>query len=423
MQNSFLNRVFNVHSNEIKLIITAFLFMFLIFTSYSLLRPLRDSMGLTGGTRDLKWLFASTFIATLIGSLLAMWISSICKRKHYINVIFGFFTVNLIIFYICFIIFHHDSDGFVWLARTFFVWTSLFIMFILSTAWSLMSDIFSREQSQRLFGIVAAGVSLGGVSGSVIVSLLVKEIGIDSLVLCSALLLFIASILKNILLNQIKGKDGFSDRFDKPLSAKNPFIGFKILLSSKYLLMFAIFIILLSSTTTFLYLEQARIVELNFHSKEERTVAFANINLVVQILSLIGQLFLTGAVAKRLGIQFLLCFIPLLLSACFVVLCFTHPAFLPFVIVLALRNVGEYAFIKPAREMLFVPLDGDSKYKVKNFLDTVVYRGGDAFSAQIESLVANQGIQVALLSGASCAFLWGLCGLLLGRKYKNKQFN
>ncbi|RDU73775.1 MFS transporter [Helicobacter aurati] len=419
---NFLYRIFHIRDDELKLLLFAFLFMFLLFTSYSLLRPLRDSMGIAGGTRDLKWLFGATFIVTLLGSVIAMWISSMCKRKNYINAVFGFFISNLLIFYACFSFFPHDSNEFTWLARIFFVWTSLFVMFVLSTAWSLMSDIFNKEQSHRLFGIIAAGVSLGGIIGSSIVSLLVKKAGIDSLILCSALLLFIAALIKNILLYQIRNSDTFSARFDEPLNAKNPFIGFKILLSSKYLLLFGLFIILLSSTTTFLYLEQARLVELHFSTKEERTAAFANITLIVQTLSLIGQLFLTGSIAKSLGIRFLLCVIPFLLGIGFIVLCFTHPAFLPFVIILTLRNVGEYALIKPAREMLFVPLDGDSKYKVKNFLDTVVYRAGDALSAQLEGLLANQSIQVALLSGAICACSWGICGWILGEKYQHKQF-
>lgn len=420
---SFIYRILNIQDNEFKLLLLAFLFMFLLFASYSLLKPLRDSMGIAGGTRDLKWLFGATFIATLLGSLFAMWASSVFKRKNYINAVFGFFISNLLVFFACFYTLPHESMAYIWVARAFFVWTSLFVMFVLTVAWSLMSDIFDREQSKRLFGIIAAGVSFGGVVGSSSVSLLVKQLGIDSMMLCSALLLFIAAILKNLLLNVIRSGSNFSERFDKPLSVNSPFIGFRILLSSHYLLLFGLFIILLSSTTTFLYLEQARLVELHFATREERAAAFANINLVVQILSLIGQLFITGTLAKKLGVRFLLCFIPFMVGIGFLVLYFSHPLFVPFMIVLALRNVGEYTLIKPAREMLFVPLDGDSKYKVKNFLDTVVYRGGDALSAQIEGMLANASIQIALLSGAICAFAWGICGFRLGSKYKCKEFD
>ena len=416
-------RILDIKRDEVKLLLTAFLFMFVLFCSYSLLRPLRDSMGIAGGIKDLKWLFSATFVATLLGSLLSMWASSILKRRNFISAVFIFFIVNLLVFYGCFRYLPHDNEAFVWVARGFFVWTSLFVMFVISVAWSLISDVFNREQSNRLFGIIAAGVSLGSIVGSSVVSLLAAKIGIDSLVLCSVFLLIAASFLKNALLMQIKHSPTFSERFDNPVGAKNPFVGFKILFSSRYLLLFGVFIVLLSSAATFLYMEQVRLVALLFKSREEHLSAFATINLVVQVMSLLGQLLITGFVSKKLGMRFLLCFVPLSVGIGFVVLCLSHPAFVPFIIVFVLRSVGEYTLIRPAREMLFVPLDGDSKYKVKNFLDTVVYRGGDALSAQIESWLRQESVQVALLSGAACCLAWGVCGWVLGSRYQKKEFS
>lgn len=198
-------------------------------------------------------------------------------------------------------------------------------------------------------------------------------------------------------------------------------MGFKLIIASKYLLALCAFILLLTSVSTFLYMEQARIVRELFTSREERIAAFANIDLIVQLSSLFIQIFLTAKIARFFGITSLLSSLGFIIALGFVVLAFTHPAFLPLVVVMSIRRVGEYALVKPGREMLFVPLSADSKYKVKNFLDTVVYRGGDALSAQLESVLASVGILCVLLVGAALSFIWGLLGVFLGKNYERNS--
>lgn len=429
-----LMRLFSLKEREFKLLILSFSFIFVLFSSYALLRPIRDALGLSGGDDELKWLFLGTFLATIASSLALMWLSTRIKRRFYIDFVLVFFGLNLLIFYAAMSLIEPQSSEFIWLCRIFYVWVSVFNLFVFSSAWSLLSDIFSKEASLRLFGIIAAGASLGSIAGSASVRYLVEHIGTSSFILASMILLCLALALKHAMISDIfkHAQDAHSrnpqatpqnplERFDKTIGAKNPFVGFSLIAKSPYLLALCAFVLLLTAVSTFLYMEQMRIIKETFSSREERVAVFATIDLVVQSLSLFIQIFLTAKIAKFFSLSALLSALGFVVSIGFVVLCFTHPAFLPLAVVMSMRRVGEYALVKPGREMLFVPLSSDEKYKVKNFIDTVVYRGGDALSAQIESALFSLGISVVLLVGAGISFVWGILGVFLGRKYKQKD--
>ncbi len=432
---TFLQKVFSLKDGEFKLLALSFAFIFALFSSYSLLRPVRDALGLSGGESNLKWLFLATFIACIIASLALMWLSTRIKRRFYIDFVLVFFGLNLLVFYGAMrIITDYDyndpfkmltssHEQFIWLCRIFYVWVSVFNLFTFSSAWSLLSDIFSKEASQRLFGIIAAGASFGSIAGAASVKFLVEHIDTSNIIFASMILLGIALILKYAMISELSRFESTQSlaRFDKTIGAKNPFVGFSLIIKSRYLLALCAFILLLTSVSTFLYMEQARIIKELFPTREARVAAFANIDLIVQSSALFIQIFLTAKIAQFFKLTTMLGALGFIIGFGFIVLAFTHPAFLPFVIVMSLRRVGEYALVKPAREMLFVPLSSDEKYKVKNFLDAVVYRGGDALSAQVEGIFASIGIVVVLLVGAGISFVWGILGVLLGREYQRKN--
>ncbi len=420
---TFLQKVFSLKDGEFKLLALSFAFIFALFSSYSLLRPVRDALGLSGGESNLKWLFLATFIACIIASLALMWLSTRVKRRFYIDFVLVFFGLNLLAFYGAMRGIASDSAEFIWLCRIFYVWVSVFNLFTFSSAWSLLSDIFSKEASQRLFGIIAAGASLGSIAGAASVKFLVAHIGTSNIIFASMILLGIALVLKYAMIAELSRFESAQSlaRFDKTIGAKNPFVGFSLIIKSRYLLALCAFVLLLTSVSTFLYMEQARIIKELFPTREARVAAFANIDLIVQSSALFIQIFLTAKIAQFFKLTTMLGALGFIIGFGFIVLAFTHPAFLPFVIVMSLRRVGEYALVKPAREMLFVPLSSDEKYKVKNFLDAVVYRGGDALSAQVEGIFASIGIMVVLLVGAGISFVWGILGVLLGREYQKKN--
>lgn len=418
-----LYKLFSLRQGEFKILALSFAFIFAIFSSYSLLRPVRDALGLSGGDDGLKWLFLGTFVACILSALVLMWLSTRIKRRFYMDFVLVFFGLNLLIFYVAMLVIIKDSAEFVWLCRVFYVWVSVFNLFAFSSAWSLLSDIFSKEASQRLFGIIAAGASLGSIAGSASVKFFINHIGVSNIIFASMILLSLALVLKNAMIAELKRFESLKSlaRFDKTIGAKNPFVGFSLIVKSRYLLVICVFVLLLTAVSTFLYMEQTRIIKELFLTPEARSVAFANIDLIVQSLSLFIQIFLTAKIARFFSLSALLGIVGFVVGVGFVVLAFTHPAFLPFIIVMCIRRVGEYALVKPAREMLFVPLSSDEKYKVKSFIDTVVYRGGDALSAQVESALFSTGISVVLLSGGFISFVWGFLGIFLGKKYYTKD--
>lgn len=418
--HSFFGKIFSLKEGEFKLLALSFGFIFVLFSSYALLRPMRDALGLEGGKDELKWLFLATFLSCIVASLVLMWLSTRVKRRFYADFVFIFFALNLIGFYIAMNSFAEKSVQFVWLARVFYVWVSIFNLFAFSSAWSLIADIFTKEASQRLFGIIAAGASLGSIAGASSVKFFIIHIGASKLVFASVLLLVLGVVLKSTMIRELgkfESKESLS-RFDKTIGAKNPFVGFALIIKSPYLLALCAFILLLTSVSTFLYMEQARIIREFFPTREARIAAFANIDLIVQVSALIIQIFFTAKIAKFFKLTALLSTLGFIVCVGFVVLAFTHPAFMPLAVVMSIRRVGEYALVKPGREMLFVPLSSDEKYKVKSFVDTVVYRGGDALSAQIESVLASISIVLVLLVGAFISFVWGLLGVFLGKKYE-----
>ena len=417
----------SLKKGEAKLLFYSVSFILSLFAVYAILRPIRDALGLTGGQEELKWLFLGTFIATILGSVLAMALSGIVRRKFYTDFIFAFFALNLIGFYIAILIYPEGSEEFLYLCRAFYIWASVFNLFVISSAWSLLADVFSLDKSKRLFGIISSGASVGSILGASAVSFL-KGFDIENFIFISIALLLLTLFLKNLIIKQSEilladddERMNFKARFDLPIGSKNPFAGFTLIIRSKFLLALLGFILLLTSVSTFLYMEQARIVKELFTTREARAAAFANIDLIVQTTSFILQIFFTSKIAEIFGVKWLLGLLGFVVGAGFIALSFTHPLFLPIVIVMSIRRIGEYALAKPAREMLFVPLDSESKYKVKNFLDTVVYRAGDALSAQVESALAKIGISVVLLSGALISFLWGTIGIYLGVRYDKSK--
>ncbi|MBQ9259578.1 MAG: MFS transporter [Neisseriaceae bacterium] len=425
--------IFSLEKNEIKLLFYSVLMIFLLFAAYAFLRPIRESLGIENSTTELKWLFFATFIFTLICSLLAMNLSGRIKRKLYADGIFIFFAVNLIIFYVAMLFIPKGHSFYPNLCRIFYVWISIFNMFVISTAWSVLADSYTKERSMRLFGIISAGASFGQIIGSSTVAFLGHKIATQNFIFIAGLFLIIALILKNLiikessfLINEENEKQAFLSKFNIPLPSKNPFEGIKIVFQSNYLMLLALFIILLTSVSTFLYMEQARIVQEYFpktiaNSRELRTALFAKIDFIVQTLSFMVQIFLTAKIAKYCGSKYLLSVLGFVLCIGFVVLILSGHALWAIILVFSLRRVGEYALVKPAREMLFVPLDAESKYKVKNFTDTVVYRAGDALSSQLESILSAISTNIALAAGGIIALLWGFTGLRLSQKYEQEK--
>lgn len=407
-------RMFGVEAHEVEPLALGLAMFFMLFAGYFMLRPVRETMGIAGGVQNLQWLFTGTFVATLAAMPLFGWLAARAERRRVLAWTLGFFAMNLALFALGFLLRPNDP----WLARGFYIWLSVFSLLSVSVAWSVMADLFRIAEARRLFALVAVGASAGGLAGPVLGVALVGSIGHAGLLLLSALLL-VGTI------GAARRLQSWRDRFplgpdetrarSRPLGG-SPFAGASQVLRSPFLFGIAVFVLLLAASTTFLYFEQARLVEATFPNRVDQTRVFGIIDAIVQSLAIVTQLFLTGRIAQRLGVGVLLVAVPLVIVGGFVWLAFA-PTFAVLAVVMIARRAGEYGFVRPGREMLFTVVPPAEKYKAKNFVDTVVYRGSDALSAWLKAMIEMIAHQPALAAivGAGIALIWAATGAWLAR--------
>lgn len=406
------SRIIAAERHELPAVIGGFLLFFLLFASYFMLRPVRETFAIAGGVDNIQWLFTAVFVGTLLVVPLYGWVSRKVPRRWLLHTTYGFSALVLFGFATSLAL---DPDN-LWIARGFYVWISVFNLFVISIAWSFMADILRSDQAHRLFGQVAAGASLGGLTGPLLSAALVAPLGHAGLLAISTVLLL--STLACVTWLQRWG----GEHYDRLGDATQPiggsiWAGLTLIARSRYLLMISAFVLLLTIVTTFLYMEQARIVEANFPDRTRQTQVFGTIDAVVQATTIGLQIFATGQLARRLGVTVLLTAVPALMVFGFGLLSFVA-TFPVFVGVMILRRVGEYAFVRPGREMLFAPVDEQTKYKAKNAIDTAVYRGGDVVGAWASAgIVALASSAAAAVAGAICAAAWAVIGLAIGRRH------
>jgi len=400
-----------VEQEEVRPLLWSFSYFFVLLCSYYIVRPLRDEMGIAGGVEHLQWLFTGTFLAMLAAVPLFGWISSRFTRKRFLPWVYLFFIADLLIFYFLF----RSGLTHAWIARAFFIWTSVFNLFIVSVFWSFMADLFNDDQAKRLFGFVAAGGTAGALAGPAITATLAVPLGATNLLLISAAGLTWA-ILCIYRLSAWSGKkadgrrnpstpdrESFANE-DETLGG-GALDGLRMIVTSPYLLGICLLILLYTTLSTFLYFQQAEIIRDSFSDAARRTTVFAAMDLVTNALTILLQLFVTGRIVKRFGLGWTLALIPLLLSVGFLSLALA-PTLAVIVCVQIARRAGNYALMKPSREMLFVVLAKEEKYKAKNMIDTVIYRSGDVVSAW-----AYAGLQALGLGLATIAMIAiPLCG-------------
>jgi AAA family ATP:ADP antiporter len=412
-----LIRLFNLEQKEAGAVIAGFSMFFLLFAGFFLLRPVRETMGVTGGVDNLPWMFTATFVAILLVMPLFGWIAGKVARRRILYWVFGYVALSLAGFALAML----QRPDSVWIARAFYVWYSVFNMIAISVAWSVLVDVFAIGQARRLFALMASGASLGGLTGPVLADRLVVPLGHAGLLLLSAALLA-ASAFAAWQVQRWRDAHpttpGEIAQRARPLGG-NPFAGAIEVFRSPYLLGIGVFVLLLASVTTFLYLRQAELVAMMFPDETRQTQVFARIDFVVQVLALLSQLFITGRIAQKLGVGVLLVAVPLAMTAGFLWLALA-PTFAVFVVVMVVRRAGEYAFVRPGREMLYTVVEPEAKYKAKNFNDTVVYRGADAVSAWVKAGIdmLAQHPMIAMLIGSAIALGWAFTGGALARAHR-----
>lgn len=424
---SLLARLFRsaavIEPQELKAVVLSMLYFFFLFGSYSVLKPVRDAMGTVYGIERIQELFTGTLIASFIFAPLYSFFASRLRLAVFLPWVYGFVAATILALYVLFQSVQQHQER--WVAATFYIWISTFNILIISVFWTFMADIFSREQAKRLFGFVAAGGTVGGIVGPLVVSTLAKSIGNDNLMLISAAGFGLTAVLV-VLLTREKQRllaSGTAEQrtsLDHRLKGGNPFDGFKLLLQSRYLLLLAAFLLLMTWISTIVYIQLGDLITKAFSSREARAQAYANIDLAVNSLAVVMQLFGTGRFIKKFGVT-----TGLLVNPVIMVVAFLAVLLSPVLMVLGgiqiLRRVAEYAVAKPTREMLFTVVDQDAKYKAKNVIDTVVYRFGDWSASWVSSVILPFGVTGLAIFGAIIAAIWFPVALRLGRSYEDRR--
>ncbi|MBU6378350.1 MAG: MFS transporter [Gammaproteobacteria bacterium] len=416
-----LARFARVEPRETAAVVAAFCLFFFVLGSYFAVRPVRETVAtLLGRDRvaDL-WLYTALFSIAIVP--LWGWLVARLRRSILLPWLYG--AVAVILAFIGSSIQVDESN--LQVGTFFYVWISVINLMLVSVFWSFLLEMFSGEQTRRLFGFIAAGGTLGALVGPLTARLTVDIIGNSGVLYLGTAGFLGAIVCQRVLIgiwNRTRpaaesGAVASSARGDEGIGG-NPFAGISIVLRSPYLLGIAAFVVLLSAVNTFLYFEQLRIVTETFADTTRRTEVFASIDFVVQSLTIISQLFLTGRIASRLGVRTLLTFVPVLMIGGFMLLAALN-VFGVIAALLVLRRWGEYAFIRPGREMLWGSLDTESKYKAKSFVDVPVYRAADYVGAQAKTALdaVNASPAGAALVGALLAAVWAVNGWLLGRRH------
>ena len=434
--------------------LASFAMFFSLLCGYYILRPIRDELGVVIGKEQLERLFLAAFFVMLLVVPVFGWLIRTFSRRKIVPLIYGFFVLNILVFWLGLgtteaeqarpVVLsalkalglaaadaqpslppasgvwdwnplHHDPS---W-AEFFFVWISVYNLFTVSLFWSLMAELFRTDQGKRLFGFIAAGGTLGGICGPLLTALLVKTIGTGNLLLGSACLLTCAASLA-LVLRRLAGVNS-SDSPASPNGGSQSLLDGAIkVLTSPFLFRIALYIFLANVIGTYFYLEQSRIVGEALPDRAERLAFFASRDLFVSLTTITLELFVTGRLMQRFGLLPPLTILPVSAGLGLMAL-LLFPGLQVIAAIMVIERALAYAISNPAVKVLWTTVSAGEKYKAQNFVDTVVYRGGDAASgwifAGLAAVIGGSGTGVALAALPLVA-AWLYTGQTLAREHR-----
>ena len=388
----------------------SFAYFFTLLAGYYVLRPLRDQMGIAGGVKNLPWLFTATFLTLVVAQPLYGELVAKLPRSRFIPIVYHFFAVNVLLFWLLFTL----DVAPVILARVFFVWVSMFNLFAVAVFWSFMADLFSAEQGKRLFGFIGAGGTAGALLGPTMTIALAAPLGRINLLIAAAVLLELAVFCAYRLERAASTQAG--PRAEPQRVGGNAFAALPELIGSPYLAGVALWVSLVSFGATIVYLEQANIVSAAVHDRDTQTRIFAGIDLAVNLLTLATQIFATGQVLRRLGTGIAAGTLPAVYLVGFAALAAAPTLAVVLAVQVAQRWVN-FAIANPARQVFFTVVGREEKYKAKNLIDVVLYRGSDALYGWVFDSLQALGLKLGAIALATMpvAAAWLVLSAVLGR--------
>jgi len=413
---NMLYKLIRVEPREIPAAAVSFLFAFTLMASYYLLRPVRDAMSSEWTDAELSWLWTLNFFISTGAVLLYGWIVSRVRLKRLVPGIYLFFALSFLLFYAAAIGLRDTAL----VDQAFYVWVSFFALFHISVFWSFTSDIYSRAQARRLFGLFGAGASIGAVVGPALTVSLVESLGVYNLLLLAALLLVLLLPMIFFLERSRATTAGQGQPQADPLVTigGNLFGGFRDFVSHRFLLAIGLFILLYTLMSTFVYFELKNAMA--EYDRAARSQYWGYMDLAVNTLAILTALFATGRLATRCGLAVTLALVPAIMVVGWLAVA-VAPGLMALIGLQIVRRAGNYAITKPGREMLFTGVERDTRYKTKPVIDIVVYRGGDVAAGWTYTALA-QGVGLGLgaiaLAAAAIAVLWALIGVFLGNRHE-----
>ncbi|HEY1299662.1 MAG TPA: MFS transporter [Stellaceae bacterium] len=412
-----LRRFVDIRREEVPVVAWCWLFIFAVLSSYYIMRPIRDEAGIAGGVRNLQWLFTGTLAGMVLANIPFAWLVKKLPRRRFIPITYHFFALNIVIF--AALLHWADAQQTVWIGRAFFIWVSVYNLFVVSVFWQMNVDLFSPEQSKRLFGLIAAGASIGAIVGSSLTAGLARHISPIFLLLGAAVLLEVAVLSARQLarLSPALHGAGSSRAAEEAPIGGSVFAGITRAFGSRYLVNVSLFVLLFTVTSTILYFQQAGIVSRGIHGRGAQTAFFATVDLCVNVLTLLIQVLLTGRIVALCGVALTLALLPILTILGFGALALA-PTIAAVAVFQVLRRAGDYAITRPTREVLFTVVPREDRFKAKSFIDTVVYRAGDQIGAWSVAALRGAGLataEMALVAIPLAAF-WLIDALWLGRR-------
>jgi ATP:ADP antiporter, AAA family len=429
-----LQRFTNIRREEVAPVLASTFFFFCILTALMVLRPARDALGMQQGMDAIRWLFIGTAVVTLLANPVFGLLVSRFRRLAFITATYAFFGASLLVFY-ALLVMAPGTMG-VTSGMVFYVWFSVFNLFVTMVFWAMMADRWSLEQSKRLFGVLAVGGTLGAIFGPWLASRLAEPLGTATLLPIAVGFLGLAVVAAWIVawlqpepprvpvsdpdvdLDVDRGAAGEARTpavDERAVIGGSAWDGFRRALRHPYLLGISGYVLILTILATFLYFTRLQMVAALGDDLDLRTAWLGRIDFYTQTTTLVLQLLVTGHIMRRLGVHVALVLLPVVVALGFVGLAIAGSLAALIIFDASFRGL-QRAITRPARETLFTVVSREDKYKSKAFIDTFVYRGGDVMGAWTEGLLGRLGFALVGLAALAVplALVWAGLGLWLG---------
>jgi AAA family ATP:ADP antiporter len=409
---------FKTGSGELPRLLWSAALFFFVMLSYATVKPVRDTMGLTGGVDKLPWLITTTLISMIVLNPLFSMIVSRLRPSRFVPLVFGLFMAGLIVFRVL----HQlvDESARLGVGYALYVWLSVFNLFVVSVFWGLMADTWNSNQSKRLFGFIGVGGTLGAMCGPVLTTALVKGFSVGSqkisiapvnMLLVSLAPMAIALMCARIVAAHRDGSARFQQATKKTVES-DALAGARLMARSPYLSVIAVYVFIFATTSTFLYLELNKIIEQTYTDQSSRVLVFARFDFWTNALTLTVQALLTARIIRWVGLAGALALVPAITVCGFAGIAL-RPDLWMVGLFQVVRKATHHGVDRPARETLYTIVSTDAKFASKTLIDTFIYRSGDLIGAWLPGWLAVVGVAIGWIA-IPLALAWMGMGLLAG---------